>query len=253
LGLIKNKIKIKWGNANGRAGQLSRYQLKTWRLLKKTGCTMILTGAESGSQSALDFISKDMNVEEIIKFTKLCHRFNIKILYSFLVGLPWSKIPSENNKFVAQEFKDTLSLIDKLLKISNRNRYTYYVFLPYPGAPLYHRAVSLGLKVPQSLSSWSNYLMSPEDAFKESLKQKWISNQDAQLTAMLTQYIFGIMDQDTYDMLLPRINNPLLKTLFSISYYFALLLVSLRWKFKFFGLRIDYRIFTFIHKYGGLI
>ena len=30
---------------------------------------MILTGAESGSQNALDFISKDMNVNDIIKFT----------------------------------------------------------------------------------------------------------------------------------------------------------------------------------------
>ncbi len=252
-GLIDRKLHLKWGNANGRAGQLSRYQEKTWKLMQKTGCAMILTGAESGSQNALDFISKDMNVDELITFTKRCQQYKIKILYSFLVGLPWSKNPQENNRFVAEEYKATLTLIDKLLKICNRNRYTYYIFLPYPGAPLFKRAVKLGLNYPKSLNGWSNYLMSPEDAFQETLKQKWISHHDAQLTAMLTQYIFGIMDRDTYDMLSNRINNFFGKIAFNIGYYIALFLVTLRWKLKFFELPLDYRIFSIIHRYGGII
>ena len=252
-GLIKKKIKIKWGNANGRAGQLSRYQEKTWKLMEKTGCAMILTGAESGSQKALDFISKDMNVDELVKFTEKCNQHHIKILYSFLVGLPWSKNPQENDKFVDGEYKATLGLIDRLLKICNRNRYTYYIFLPYPGAALFHRAVSLGLKYPKSLVGWSNYLVSPENAFKETLRQKWISSQDAQKTAMLTQYIFGIMDHDTYDMLLPRLKNIFQKVLFSVGYYIALILVTIRWKFKYFGFPVDYWIFSLVHRYAGIV
>jgi len=51
--------------------------------MEKTGCAMILTGAESGSQNALDFISKDMNVAELIKFTQKCAQHKIKILYHF--------------------------------------------------------------------------------------------------------------------------------------------------------------------------
>jgi radical SAM superfamily enzyme YgiQ (UPF0313 family) len=251
-GILKYKIPIKWGNANGRVGQLSRYQESTWKLMKKSGCTMILTGAESGSQAALDMISKDMNVKEIIKFTRLCHKYKIKILYSFLVGLPWSKDPTENNKFVASEYQATLGLIDKLLKICNRNRYTYYVFLPYPGAPLYDRAVKLGLKTPKSLVGWSTYLMSPENAFQETIRQKWISHADAQLTAMLTQYIFGIMDRDTYTMLYPRLNNIFTRAIFTFSYYVALLLVSIRWKLKFFLFPVDYWIFSLVHRYAGI-
>lgn len=251
-GILKYKLPIKWGNANGRVGQLSRYQESTWKLMKQSGCTMILTGAESGSQAALDMISKDMNVAEIIKFTRLCHKYNIKILYSFLVGLPWSKDPQENNKFVASEYRATLGLINKLLKICNRNRYTYYVFLPYPGAPLYNRAVKLGLKTPQTLSGWSTYLMSPENAFKETIRQKWISHSDAQLTAMLTQYIFGIMDRDTYTMLYPRIKTGLGRIIFSTSYHIALFLVNLRWKFKFFKLPLDYWFFSLVHRYAGI-
>jgi len=252
-GLIKRKLKIKWGNANGRAGQLSRYQESTWKLMKKTGCAMILTGAESGSQNALNFISKDMNVDEIVKFTQLCHKYKIKILYSFLVGLPWSKDPQENNKFVQSEYRATLTLIDRLLRISDRNRYTYYVFLPYPGAPLFKEAVKLGLKYPKSLSGWSQYLMSPEDAFQETINQKWISAHDAQLTAMLTQYVFGLMDRDTYEVLSNRVSNPILKLLFQVTFKIALLIVKLRWKLKFFDLRLDYKLFSLVHKYSGLI
>lgn len=252
-GLIKKKLHIKWGNANGRAGQLSRYKKETWQLMAKTGCAMILTGAESGSQNALNLIDKDMKVNDVVKFTRLCHQYKIKILYSFLVGLPWSKDPRENNKFVQAEYKATLGLIDKLLKISDRNRYTYYIFLPYPGAKLFLKAKQLGLKYPKSLTTWSNYLMSPEDAFEETLKQKWISPKDAQLTAMLTQYIFGLMDKDTYQTLKDRITNPIMQIIFKISYATALILVKLRWKFKFFDLRFDYWIFTKVHQYSGLI
>ncbi|MEK7527695.1 MAG: radical SAM protein [Patescibacteria group bacterium] len=252
-GIIKKKLAIKWGNANGRVGQLCRYQTKTWELMKKSGCTMILTGAESGSQNALDFISKDMNVNDIIKFTRLCKKYKIKILYSFLVGLPWSEDPLQNKIFVQEEYKSTLALIDQLLKICNRNRYTYYVFLPYPGAPLFTRALTLGYQAPHTLSGWSNYLMSPEDAFKSILRQRWISPKQSRMTAMLTQYIFGLLDRDTFPILKKRVSSPLGKLIFTLSYRPALLLVKIRWKLKYFGLPFDYWLFTQVHKYAGLI
>jgi radical SAM superfamily enzyme YgiQ (UPF0313 family) len=251
--LVKHKVKIKWGNANGRVRQLSMYQPETWSLMKKTGCAMILTGAESGNQKALDLISKDMNAEEIVKFTKLCHKYKIKILYSFLVGLPWSKDPQENKEFVGNEYKSTLSLIDRLLKISTNNRYTYYVFLPYPGAPMFNRAISFGYKSPTSLTGWSTYLMSPEDAFQSVLRQKWITPKQAMETAMLTQYIFGLMDKDTIKVLETRVSSKLGKIIFKISYKLGLSMAMIRWKYKYFDFPIDYWIFTQVHKYAGLI
>lgn len=252
-GLLKRKIRIKWGNANGRVSQLVKYEPKVWQVMEKSGCSMILTGAESGSQSALDLIEKDMNVKDIAEFTKLCKKYHIKILYSFLVGLPWSKDPVENEKFVKREYEATLSLISQLLKICRRNRYTYYIFLPYPGAPLYNRAVGLGLRTPKSLEGWSTYLMSPEDAFKTVIRQSWITPSQARMTAMLTQYIFGLMDQDTFDVLKLRTKPGLSRGIFTFAFQVGLGLVKLRWHFRFFDYPIDYRFFTLVHKYSGLI
>jgi len=95
--------------------------------------------------------------------------------------------------------------------------------------------------------------MSPENAFKETLKQKWISHHDARLTAMLTQYIFGLMDYDTFDMLYPRIKSPFNKIIFNISYTLALQLVKIRWRYKYFDLPLDYWLFSLIHRYGGIL
>lgn len=251
--LIKNKLNIKWGNANGRIRTLCNYSQKTWKLMEQSGCVMILTGAESGSQKALDYIHKDMNVKEIIKFTKLCKKYHIKILYSFLVGLPWSTNPDKNKKFVNQEFNSTFSLIDKLLKISQKNRFTYYLFLPYPGAPLFVRAQKLGLTHPNTLKGWSTYLMSPEDAFNITKGQQWLSLKQSRLTAMLTQYIFGLMDMDSFDLLIKRIPSKLKRVIFKISYMIGLKIVKLRWKYKFFDFPVDYWLFTLVHKYSKLI
>ncbi len=251
--IIKKKLNLKWGNANGRIPQLVEYEPKIWQLMQKSGCRMILVGAESGSQKALDLINKQMKVEQTIKLTKLCKKYHIKVLYSFLVGLPWSKNFEENKKMVNEEHQKTLNLIDQLLTISDKNRFTYYLFLPYPGAPLFKRAVDFGLKVPQSLTGWSNYLLSPEDGLNLAIKQKWVSLKQAKQVAMLTQYIFGLLDFSYYSVLFSRVKGKFKKFLFLTTYQIGRKLALFRWKFKFFNLPIDYWVFSLIYKYGGLI
>ena len=232
---------------------LVKFEPEIWEALEKSGCTTILTGSESGSQEALDLIQKDMNVDQIAKFTELASKYHIKVFFSFLVGLPWSNDPKKNRKAVESEYDTTLSLIDSLLKISRMHRFMYYMFLPYPGAPLYHKAVQLGLKVPNSLDGWSNYLLSPNDGFDVVMKQKWMTPAQGRLTAMLTQYIFGLMDPDTYPVLKGRVTPGWKRTVFSIAYKIGYAMAMLRWKFKFFKFPIDYWVFTQVYKYGKLM
>jgi radical SAM superfamily enzyme YgiQ (UPF0313 family) len=252
-GLLKRNLKIKWGCANGRVPQLAKFEPEVWEALEKSGCSTILTGSESGSQDALDLINKDMNVDEIARFTELCHRYHIKVFFSFLVGLPWSADAEENRRYVANEYATTLSLIDSLLKITDRNRIMYYMFLPYPGAPLYDRAVELGLRPPSSLEGWSNHLLSPDDGFNIVTKQKWMTPGQARLTAMLTQYIFGLLDPDTYETLKTKVSPGFKRWLFTVAFKTGVAMAKLRWKFKFFAFPVDYWVFTQIYKYGKIV
>lgn len=250
-GLLKKRVKVKWRHANGRIPQLVNYEPEIWEVMEKSGCGLINTGAESGSQQALNLIKKDMEVSDIIKFSCLCEKYNIKVQFSFLVGLPWSKDAQENEKLIEQEYQNTISLIDRLYQISNRNRFTYYIYLPYPGAPLFNRAVSLGLKIPRSLEGWSNYLLSPEDAFETVTRQKWISPQQARRVNMLSQYIFALMDKDTL-ALVNDLPDGVWKFAFRNSFSLAQKLAKLRWKYKFFSLPFDYWLFNWLHKKGKL-
>lgn len=251
--LLKKNIRIKWGSVNGRMSQLVKYEPEIWELMARSGCSMILVGAESGSQEALDLVTKDMNIEDSYEFTRLCKKHGIKILYSYMVGLPWSSNIAENKERLDKEYKATLSSIDKLLGIGGRQRFMFYLFLPYPGARLFERAAELGLEYPKRFEDWSDFLMSPEDAFNMVVKQKWITPGQAQFTAMLTQYIFGIMDVEAMDYLKERIKNRLMRRIFVVSFKFALILVRLRWKYKFFRMPLDYKIFIWVRQHAGLM
>ena len=252
-GLLKKNIKIKWGNANGRIPQLVKYEPEIWELMQRSGCQMILTGAESGSQEALEFVHKDMEVEQTREFTELCHKYGIRILYSYLVGLPWSADPKENERRVEEEYDFTLKQIDSLLKIDPRNRFMFYLYTPYPGGEMYDRALELGFQPPETLDEWSRFQMSPEDAFNTVVRQKWISKGQARRAAMLTQYVFGMMDIEARDRIAARMHNPIFRILFLLSWNTGLLLARLRWRFKFWSLPVDFWIYTQVRKYLKLI
>jgi len=250
-GVLKKKIKVKWKHANGRIPQLVKYEPEIWEAMARSGCTLINTGAESGSQEALNLIEKDMKVEEIEKFTLLCKKYSIKIQFSFLLGLPWSKDYKENEKFVSGEYKTTSSLIDKLLKISNCNRFTYYIYLPYPGSSLFARAVKLGLAIPKRLEEWSNYLLSPDDGLKVTLSQKWITPEQAKKVNMLSQYIFAVLDYDTL-RLIEKTSIRWKKVVLRYLYKIARKVCLWRWNNQSFSLPIDYWLFILIRQYGKL-
>jgi hypothetical protein len=75
----------------------------------------------------------------------------------------------------------------------------------------------------------------------------------ARLTAMLTQYIFGLLDPDTYEVLKNKVPPGPRRVAFIIAYKIGEAMARLRWRFKFFGFPVDYWVFTQIYKYAGIV
>lgn len=251
-GLLKNNIKIKIGNVNGRIPQLVKYEKDVWQLMEKAGVSMILTGSESGDQEVLDLIKKDATIEDIYKFTHLCKEHNIKILFSYMSGIPWSKDPGYNRVRVDREISGILSQVDKLLKISKKNRFMIYAYSPLPGSELYYKAVECGFEPPKTLREWSGLLTSPEDIFQNTgCKKMWISPKQLFLVTMLEQYIFGMMDLDAKDWIGVTIKNRLFRFIFRLSFTLGYYLAKIRLKFKIFIFPVDYWIFIKVRKLLG--
>ncbi len=82
--LIKKKYNFKWC-CQTRPDSLD---IETLREMKDAGCGLIHLGVESGIQQSLDYLGKNITIEEIRESVKICKQVGIKTLAFFLFGLP---------------------------------------------------------------------------------------------------------------------------------------------------------------------
>jgi len=115
--LIKeNNINIKWF-FESRADSINPRILKK---VKEAGCYRILFGFESGSQKILNFLGKEIMVEQNQKAIDLCKEAGIFISGFFMVGSPIETI---------EDIEATKKFVEK-----NSNIFPiFHVFTPYPG------------------------------------------------------------------------------------------------------------------------
>ncbi|MDD5163042.1 MAG: radical SAM protein [Candidatus ainarchaeum sp.] len=159
-GLIKKKLKIQWGDANGRTKQLLMYDEKLWSLMEKSGCKSILIGAEGGSQEILDLIDKDTSPEETVKLAETTRRHNIDVVFSLMAGIP--RFPDYLNKKkadegVKKEIFDIMKMLEKSLPEKKYHAILLFVYTPYPGNPLFETSKKLGFKEPKTLEEWADF------------------------------------------------------------------------------------------------
>ena len=86
-GMIDRGLEFGWA-ANARAPQLGRFADDTFDILKQSGLWAFLVGAESGSESQLATMQKDILPEDILEAAPVASKHAIKISYSFIVGFP---------------------------------------------------------------------------------------------------------------------------------------------------------------------
>ena len=138
--VIRRKLKIKW-DCDSRA-DLDEEDIA---LMAKAGCVSVGLGIETGSQKMLDFIQKDITIEEMEKTFWLLVKYKIRPLIYIIYGLPTETV---------EDFKMSLALLDRL----DKPPYMYHRFVPCPGSILLDYCVSNGLITPpQKLSDWPNF------------------------------------------------------------------------------------------------
>lgn len=100
--LKKKNLKITWSC-------LLRVNLVDKELLKEmkgAGCWLIQPGVESGNQKILDFIKKDITVEQVLNCSKWAREVGLMIKPSFIIGHPMeTKVTVEDTIRLAQSMK----------------------------------------------------------------------------------------------------------------------------------------------------
>lgn len=80
-------LKLNWW-CEGRIDILLRYSDETLRALRRSGCTMVFLGAESGSDHILEQMEKQLTSAQTLDLAKRLRPFGIVPEFSFVIGNP---------------------------------------------------------------------------------------------------------------------------------------------------------------------
>lgn len=127
--LIEKKLnkRLHW-LCNARVNTLD---LETMKLMKKSGCRLIIPGIESGNQQILDNIKKGTKVEQYEPYVKNAKKAGLLIHACYMVG---------NQGETKETMQDTLKLALKL----NTDTAQFFPLIPYPGTEAYEYNKSKG-------------------------------------------------------------------------------------------------------------
>ena len=137
--LIREDMGLKW-RCSSRADFVN---VQILNLLKRSGCTGISVGVESGSDRILRLMKKGVTVENIRRAAKLIKKHGFDFIALFVVGLPYEP---------ADDIRKTIDII-KEIKPDSMNLSTFF---PYPGTEAHVEVVKQGLLPPDY--DWANNL-----------------------------------------------------------------------------------------------
>lgn len=145
--MIRRKLKVKWG-ATARYTTIARMDGDTLALLKKSGCDILHPGVEAGSQEMMDYIKKDQKLDYLIDCVEKLVRYEIRGLYSFIIGMPGEP---------EGEISKVFQLVKKIKEKDPEAIVPINFYTPYPISPLYHKAIAQGFQEPQTLEGWQDF------------------------------------------------------------------------------------------------
>jgi radical SAM superfamily enzyme YgiQ (UPF0313 family) len=95
--------------------------------LKEAGCKEVFFGIESGTQKFMDFIDKQITLEQAEKAVYAAHEHGLRVCGSFMIGYPG-------------ETKEDISQTIKFAKKLQLDRMQLSILTPFPGSGVYRDA-----------------------------------------------------------------------------------------------------------------
>lgn len=146
-GIIDNNLNFTWA-ATMRADQGSRLSEEDFKLCTQSGLRRLLIGVESGSQEMMDWLKKDIKLEQVYHCAAQCEKFNIAVIFPFIVGFP-----NETEKSV----NSTVTMAIELNKRNEKFSTPIFYFKPYPGTSITDDLTSNGYILPKNIYEWSDF------------------------------------------------------------------------------------------------
>ena len=218
-------MRAQWINA--RIPKLLAADEDDLRLFRDT-VDFFLVGAESGSDQALELMNKHQTVESVRRVSRMYAEYDVPISFAAMVGLPLD-VPEAWK----QEFAVTVALLDEVLRAGNfRHKAQLHVYTPYPGTPLYEKAVAQGFDPPDALEGWADM-----ELFTANLP--YLPPGLGERVEFLTTFVLQLLWPE-YRFY--RGANPVAKAAFGVVQFLLTVLARVRWNRKYFDHPIEFRL-----------
>ena len=125
--MLRRDVRVKWV-CNSRVDHVDEEMM---RLFKKSGCTMIGFGVESGSQEVLDGIRKRTTLDQAREAVRLCHDAGIEVVAHSVLGFPC-------------DTRETILETIEFMKDLRVDFAQFYCAVPFPGSELHETARANG-------------------------------------------------------------------------------------------------------------
>lgn len=175
-GIIKSGFKIRWYTSGTRIDIFNRSTDEEIFMLKRSGADTLKFGAESGSNRILELMKKGIHWEDTIKANLKAKRCGIIPVFALMVGFPTETF---------EEINQTIDLFIQLRKDNPKAKFEIIgAYLALPKTPLYDLALKMGLKPPQTLEGWIDWLSDDYDI--EGKKIPWFNYSERKKIGNLT-------------------------------------------------------------------
>jgi len=144
---LRRGMSFTW-SATLRADQGFRLDEAILATCKRSGLRRVMIGVESGSQQMLDWMKKDIKIEQVFDSAEKCRRQGIGVLFNFIVGFP-DEPP--------QSVIETLRLAKQLRAMSPDFHVAIFYYKPYPGNEIADMLLRQGYSFPRSLEEWAEF------------------------------------------------------------------------------------------------
>lgn len=211
--------------------------------LRSCGLTRISIGIEVGSNKVLDYLNKDISLDDILRTADYCNEANIRPSYSMMIGLPNEDV---------EDVKKTVALIRELSeKHKSWGIVGPQLFRPYPGCLAYQDCVKAGLREPKSTEEWVDQVKNDNNIL-DARKLPWIKSPKIVNTVhfysaiIAVSYLRLVMIFNEYCDMTRK--NFLFRIFGLIGIVCLSFIAKLRYRFGFYDFFVEKKIFDKIRK-----
>ena len=145
--LLRRDLDFSW-MATMRADQGARLDERVLLACRQSGLRRVMIGLESGSQAMLDWMKKDVKLEQVFVAADKCRRHGVAVLFNLIVGFPGEP---------AESIAATLAVAKKLRALGPDFQVALFYYRPYPGTPITDELARAGFALPRGLREWAAF------------------------------------------------------------------------------------------------